>query len=112
MRPYVFGDFYPLSATASARPTGSPGNSTGPTGEGMVQAFRRQESPDNSLACRLQGLNPNSVYALTNLDVRGVIEMAGRKLMEQGLPVTIPDRPGAAVLTYKRLTTNRRPHFE
>lgn len=36
------------------------------TGEGLVQAFRREESPEASALPRLRGLDPNATYTLTN----------------------------------------------
>ena len=104
VRPYVFGDYYPLSSYSLSQTNWIAWQADRPDlGEGMVQAFRRPESPDSLSSYRLHGLNPNSVYALTNLDVRGALKMTGHKLMEQGLSVSIPDRPGAAIITYKKL---------
>lgn len=39
---------------------------------------------------------------MTNLDMAGAIEMSGRELMENGLPIAIKDRPGAVVIAYKK----------
>ncbi len=104
VRPYVFGDYYPLSAYSLSQTNWIAWQFDRPDlGEGMVQAFRRPDSPYESMSCMLHGLNPKSVYALTNLDVRRATEMTGRKLMEEGLVVQISDHPGAAVITYKTL---------
>ncbi len=72
-------------------------------GEGMVQAFRRAQSPDESIGAKLRGLDPNAVYTLTNLDSATSKEIAGKELMELGLVVELADKPGAAVILYRRL---------
>jgi hypothetical protein len=51
---------------------------------------------------KLRGLEPAAHYTLTNFDVAGTTEMTGRELMDQGIPVNISDRPGAAIVTYKK----------
>ena len=58
-------------------------------GEGVVQAFRRAESPYESIRVKLHDLDPEAIYTLTNLDATGTTEVAGRELMEKGL--LIPD---------------------
>ncbi|MGA2656375.1 MAG: alpha-galactosidase [Verrucomicrobiota bacterium] len=104
VRPYLFGDYYPLSAYSLSPTNWMAWQFDRPDlGEGMVQAFRRPQSPSESSVCKLHGLNPNSVYALTNLDGRGGADATGRKLMEQGFSVSVPDPPGAAVITYKKI---------
>ena len=71
-------------------------------GEGMVQAFRRAESPYESIRAKLRGLEPEAVYTLTNVDISGTTEATGRELMDKGLSVVIDKRPGSAVILYKR----------
>jgi alpha-galactosidase len=103
--PNYLNDFYPLTPYTIERTNAwiawqfdSPEK-----GEGMVQAFRRPESPAESSVYKLRGLDPDSNYVVTNLDVAAVTEMSGRKLMEQGLSVNIPNQPGAVVITYRKL---------
>jgi len=71
-------------------------------GEGMVQAFRRTESPYESARLKLRGLDAGAKYALTRLDAPGETEATGGELMRDGLPVAMKDQPGAAVIIYKR----------
>jgi alpha-galactosidase len=70
-------------------------------GQGMVQAFRRPGSMEESSIYKLRGLNPDLMYEVNDLDVPGATLLTGRKLMEEGLPVHIPHQPGAVVVTYK-----------
>ena len=98
-----YGDFWPLTpyhidnnvwmAWQFDRPE---------VGEGVVQAFRRADNGDESATFRLRGLDSNAAYVLTNLDVAGTTEMAGRELLDKGLQVVIKDKPGAAIITYKK----------
>jgi hypothetical protein len=47
-------------------------------------------------------LEPEANYTVADLDANKPEEVSGRKLMEEGLLVTIPGKPGAAVITYKK----------
>jgi alpha-galactosidase len=71
-------------------------------GEGVVQAFRREKSSYESIRVKLQGLDPAAVYTVTNVDVDGATDIAGRELMEKGLLIAIKDQPGAIVIVYKK----------
>ena len=68
----------------------------------MVQAFRREESPYESIRLKLRGLDPNAVYALTNFDAPGTTEMTGAELLHAGLSIALSERPAAAVIAYKK----------
>jgi hypothetical protein len=68
----------------------------------MVQAFRRTESPLESVVLKLRGLAPEARYLVTSLDPPGRRELGGKELLEEGLPVTLPEQPGAVVFVYKR----------
>ncbi len=69
----------------------------------MVQAFRRAQSPYESIRAKLRGLDENAVYTLTNLDSATPKKIAGKELMELGLVIEIAGKPGAAVILYRRL---------
>jgi alpha-galactosidase len=101
--PNFYGDFYPLTphnldsaqwiAWQFDRPE---------SGEGMVQAFRRAESVYTAAQLKLQGLDPNAEYVVTDIDKGKPVRAKGGELMEKGLSVEIGERPGAVVITYKR----------
>jgi alpha-galactosidase len=74
-------------------------------GEGVVLAFRRAGNPAESMRMKLLGLDPSGVYTLTNLDVAGTTQATGLELMDVGLPVVIKDKPGSAIITYKKNNT-------
>jgi hypothetical protein len=71
-------------------------------GEGVVQAFHRAENGNDSATFRLRGLDSNVAYVLTNLDVEGTTELRGSELLDKGLSVIIKDKPGAAIILYKK----------
>jgi hypothetical protein len=51
----------------------------------------------------LQGLISDAEYEINNILGEKKQTVSGRDLMTKGLDVTISDRPGAAVLEYKRV---------
>jgi alpha-galactosidase len=71
-------------------------------GEGMVQVFRRPESPFEAARFPLRGLDAKASYAVKDMDDAAETTMSGAELMERGLPVTVKQRPGAAVVRYRR----------
>ena len=124
--PCFLGDYYPLTSYSLAgdvwmawqfdRPEGdwppvapsSPATgklasgSPRAAGDGVVMAFRRGESPYEIARFRLNGLDPDARYALTDLDTQQTIEATGRELADKGLRVTIREKPASAVITYQR----------
>ena len=72
-------------------------------GEGMVQVFRRAESDYESARFRLRGLDPNAPYAFTDLDTGRSQQFRGHEVSETGLLVTVPNRPSAVVILYKKV---------
>ena len=117
VRPYYYGDYYPLSpcsvkadCTAEAGKEGSAAFEWAAwqfnrpeQGDGIVQAFRRSKCEAASKVFRLRRLDPTSQYEITNFDVESVMTISGKELMENGLTVEIGDKPGAAVIAYKRV---------
>ena len=102
---YWLGDYYPLSRFTTDPDAWMAWQFDVPeTGEGMVQVFRRTDSPYCGGQFRLQGLDPAARYALTDLDVPDrPTTHTGRELLEPGVPVSITNKPGAVVITYKKL---------
>jgi alpha-galactosidase len=106
---YFLGDYYPLTPYSledtvwMAWQFDCPERG-GPLGRagGMVQAFRRAQSPYESMRAKLHGLDPDAVYTLTNLDVDGVTEAPGRELLEQGILIIMKDKPASTVITYRK----------
>jgi alpha-galactosidase len=104
LQPFFLGDYYPLTPYSQARDIWLAWQLDLPEkGEGIIQAFRREQSPYESARFRLNGLQLNTRYQITDADSDTTQIMTGRALMDTGLPVTIRDRPCAAVVTYVRI---------
>jgi len=72
------------------------------SGEGIVQAFRREKNNEPTLHVKLQGLEPGKTYTLTNFDAPGAPEQrSGAELMNTGITITLPEPMSAAVIHYK-----------
>lgn len=101
--PLMLGDYYPLTAYSLKADAWIAWQFDRPDLRmGMVQAFRRAQSPEASKQFKLHGLHPGSRYEIEDLDGdRRVV--FGSELMEQGLPVTLSEEPAAAVVIYRHL---------
>jgi len=99
----LLGDYYPLTPYTLASDAWIAWQFDRPDlGRGAVQAFRRADSPYVSARLKLRGLDPDARYTLANLDTSGATEATGRELCEKGLPISIVEKPGSAILTYER----------
>jgi alpha-galactosidase len=101
--PDYLGDFYPLTSYSSANDVWMAWQFDRPdTGQGMVQVFRRPESPFETAHLKLQGLDLNAHYTVTNMDDPGGTDVTGRELMERGVSIALRDRPDSALFVYKK----------
>jgi alpha-galactosidase len=105
VEPYLLGDYYPLTPHSMQNDVWVAWQFDRPEiDEGVVQAFRREASPYESVQLILHNLEPDAVYTLTNFDEPGTKEMTGRELCEKGLSIVLKDKPSAAIVTYKKKT--------
>ena len=116
VRPYYYGDYYPLlpcSANSDCATDPSKERSAAfewaawqfnrpEQGDGMVQAFRRDQDQEPAQNLRLRGLDPAAMYEVTNLDAKSPNTISGNNLMQQGLHVEIKEKRGAAIIIYKK----------
>ncbi len=101
--PCYFGDYYPLTAYSLDPALWMAWQFDLPEkGEGVVQAFRRGESVYESARLKLRGLEASARYRFTDLDTGETETIVGREAVEKGLRVVVADRPGAAVVTYRK----------
>ena len=102
LRPYYYGDFYPLTSYSQAADVWMAYQLDGPApGKGLVVALRRPESPYYSARLVLHALDPNATYRVTNLDTRRQADYSGSALSRDGLEVLLPGKPGSALLAYE-----------
>jgi len=105
LAPNLMGDYYPLTNYSLENDVWIGWQFDRPDlGQGMVQVFRRAESIYESARLPLRGLDPGASYTVTDLDSQSSERLSGRELMEKGLRVSIPGQPGAAVVTYRKVT--------
>lgn len=98
-----YGDYYPLTEYSLEKSAWLGWQFDSPDkGEGMVQAFRRPGSPFETARFRLRGLDANTTYLVKDMDGQAETSVSGADLMEKGLPVTIAQSPGAALVAYRR----------
>jgi alpha-galactosidase len=103
------GDYYPLTPYSTGNDTWAAFEFDRPEqGAGMVEIFRRPNSPFEAARFQLRGLEPNARYSVTDLDVAGSKEMTGHELMDEGLPVTMMAKPGSAIITYTRVKATQK----
>jgi len=109
LSPNYYGDFWPLTPYTRDRTAWIAWQFDRPEdGEGVVQAFRRDESIYEAARLPLRGLDPEARYEVTTIEGAPgpdgkPVRLGGAELLEAGLPVAIPTRPGAAVLAYRRV---------
>lgn len=117
VRPYYYGDYYPLLPCSensdcatdprqerSAAFEWAAWQFNRPEeGDGMVQAFRRDESDQPSKNLPLRGLDPAATYEIRDLDTTTRATVSGRDLLQQGLHVEIREKRGAVILLYKKI---------
>ncbi len=101
---YFFGDFYPLTPYAIDNQCWMAWQFDVPEkGEGMIQAFRRGESPFESARFKLRGLRSTSRYRFSRVDETGNQVYSGEDLMQQGVVIPITAQPGAEIYIYKEV---------
>jgi len=100
---YYFGDFYPLSAYSVSDDVWMVWQFDRPDlHAGLIQAFRRPNCPYVSAQYKLRALEPEARYVVSDSDGDQPRQMNGRELMEHGLLISLPEKPGAALITYKK----------
>lgn len=106
--PNYYGDYYPLTEYSTANDCWMAFQFNRPEdGVGMVQAFRRPDSPYTAVALPLRGLDKDAKYTVRDIDREETRTYTGAELLETGLPVEIGTKPGAVIITYEK--TPREP---
>ena len=103
IRPFFYGDFYPLTGYSQARDVWMAYQLDRPEqGDGLVVALRRPESPHETARLVLHGMEPATKYLVKNLDSGEETTYLGSQLSGEGLAVALHQKPGSALLTYRR----------
>jgi len=100
---YLWADFYPLTAWTFQSDQWIAWQFHNPEeGKGMIQAFRRPDSPYESARLKLHALDPAATYRFRNLDTDTTTTIPARELLDTGLLIPIPAKPAAVILLYER----------
>ncbi|MCP4593853.1 MAG: alpha-galactosidase, partial [bacterium] len=100
---FYYDDFYPLTPYTQDEKEWIAWQFNSPErGAGAVQAFRRGECADEKKRLVLHDLDPEATYSIRVLGMEATTTATGRGLMNEGLPVTLPDSPAATVVVYQR----------
>jgi len=100
----LIGDYYPLLPyTRDLRSWIAWQFDRSDLGSGVVQVFRRPDSPYQSAQFRVRGLDPAAKYLVTDLDKANSPEMfTGAQLMNEGIEVKIETAPSAKIIIYAK----------
>jgi alpha-galactosidase len=103
LRPYYYGDYYPLTTYSQSRDVWMAYQLDRPDlGAGVIIALRRPDSPYENSRFPLRGLEAAATYVLTNLDTGEHQRLSGQELMAKGAAVAITAQPGSALVSYQR----------
>jgi len=103
IRHCFYGDYYPLTRYSVEKDVWIAWQFDRPDlAEGIVQAFRREDSSYESARLNLRGLQLGASYVVKDMDAGSSRKAVGAELMNEGLVVAIPDRPGSALITYRK----------
>ncbi|MCL5102721.1 MAG: alpha-galactosidase [Armatimonadetes bacterium] len=101
--PNYYGDYYPLTEYSLEKNVWMAWQWNRPeVGQGAVQAFRRDECPDQSATFKLFGLDSKARYSLNDLDRGDLGQFTGSDLMTKGLTITLKEKREAAVVVYSK----------
>ena len=107
--PCYYGDYYPLTSYSQDNDAWIAWQFDCPEmGEGLVQVFRREKSDETDRRFPLRGIEPSVRYVVENLSDKSRLVLSGEDLLKAGLPVSLQNRPAAAVMHYWRETTGNR----
>lgn len=100
----VESDFYPLTPYSAANNVWCGWQYDQPAkGKGVVQVFRRAESPVSEITLKLRGLDVKARYEVRDQDSGQKSIVSGRQLAQKGLTVVLVDKPGSAVILYRKV---------
>jgi len=106
LRPYYYSDYYPLTKTDNMtndnvwlayqmnRPVQK---------DGIIMAFRRKNSPDETIQVKLRGLDKTADYELFNEDSGEKVIRKGEEL-GNGIVLSLDKKEMSLLITYKQVT--------
>lgn len=103
VRPYFAGDVYHLTRADVDETAWAAVQWDRPEeADGMIQVFRRENSPYCGASFELKGISAEKAYLFTDLD-GGEFTLTGEELCKNGFCVTIPEKKTAKIYIYKQV---------
>ncbi len=99
-----YGDYYPLTPYSLEKDVWIAWEFNLPSkGSGFIQVFRREEAEMDTLKLQLVGLDVSGKYKITLLKRESEeFECSGKELMEDGLTITLAEKPSALIVVYRK----------
>lgn len=100
---YYYGDYYPLTPYSQAKTDWMAYQLDLPAeGSGLVVVLKRPAGIFLTAALPLQAIDPAADYTVTDLSTGAQTVQNGKALAQDGLIVTLKNRPDSALLEYKK----------
>ena len=97
-------DFYPLTTINDCKDAWCAAQFDRPSKkDGLIQAFRRDDSPFETACFFLYGVNENARYIFTDEDSGEEIILGGKELKEKGLSITISQKRASRLIFYRQI---------
>ena len=104
LRPYYYSDYYPLTGTQNmtkdnvwlAYQLNRPEQN-----DGIVMAFRREDSPDKSIQVKLRGIDEFADYELVDQDSGKKLIQKGKQL-SNGITLSLAEKKKSLLIKYKK----------
>jgi alpha-galactosidase len=104
LRPYFYGDFYPLTETKNFT-----GNNVWlayqlnrpEQNDGIILVFRREESTDTFIRVKLRGIDVKENYELIDEDSQTKMTVSGEELLK-GYKLTLDEKPSSLLIRYRK----------
>ncbi len=103
IRDYLTEDMYPLTQVSTRTDIWSATQYDRPeNGDGMIQVFRRENSPYNTASFNLGNINTSKTYTFTDIDTNEEIVLNGNELITNGFEVKLKEKRSSKIYLYKR----------
>ena len=102
IRDYFYADYYPLTKYNTNLDVWCASQYNRPEqNDGLLQIFRREESPYETANFKLKGIDSDADYEICDIDDGTTICINGKQLLQTGFAVTIPQHK-AKLYVYKK----------
>lgn len=101
VRPFYSEDFYPLTEYSDKLDVWCAYQfDRSSQNDGMLQVFRRDNSPYETAVFKLGTIDTSKEYTFTDIDDNSVFKISGKQLKENGLQLTVKEQRTAKIYIY------------